>query len=189
MGRFDFFMGHMAFCHGAFRFAHGADSCRQWGKLDLPISSDHLPSAEYLVERCELAVLLDRTASSVSAKSESGTAILDFGTDTLFAHQCAAKPTRLCPSSRRQRVCPHKIRVNQSPTKEKTITPITNLRRLRKTRRLPLPPPLPAFDLHLRERAHRRLPDQRRQLCAAQHPHPSLISHISSFRFDYHYTI
>ena len=40
MGRFDFFMGHMAFCHGAFRFAHGADSCRQWGKLDLPISSD-----------------------------------------------------------------------------------------------------------------------------------------------------
>ena len=37
--------------------------------------------------------------------------------------------------------------------------------------------------------AHRRLPAQRLRLCTAQRPQPSLISHISSFRFDCHYIL
>ena len=36
---------------------------------------------------------------------------------------------------------------------------------------------------------HRRLPNYRRKLRTAQGPHPSLISHIISFRFDYHNTL
>ena len=110
MGRFDFFMGHMAFCHGAFRFAHGAFPNRPWGALcpyretlvqgnpalplfrrletlQSPAALPHNCKKQVLHEIGKVAVMELESDTAIlkigTDKTEIGTAVFEFGTDTL----------------------------------------------------------------------------------------------------------
>ena len=68
-GTWHFVMGHFVLPMGRIPAGNGANSICQYRQTPLL-------SAEYLVERCELAVLLDRTEGAVASFSAHARALL-----------------------------------------------------------------------------------------------------------------